>query len=97
MENLILQVEKTNATDFENKIVNRVEKLINDLAKKMQINEPDELLSRTETAKMLSVSLVTLWTWTKNNNVPAHKICNKVLYKKSEILESLQKMNNFST
>ncbi len=97
MENSILQVEKTNANDFENKIVNRVEKLINDLAKKMLINEPDELMSRQETADYLKISLVSLWTWTKNNLIPAHKIGNKVRYKKSEILESLQKMNKFSS
>jgi predicted DNA-binding transcriptional regulator AlpA len=97
MENTILQLEKTNAIDFENKIVARVETLINGLAKKMQTNEPDALLTRDETAKMLSISLVTLHNYTKNDIIPAFKIGYKVRYKKSDILQALQKMNKFSS
>ena len=97
MENNILQLEKTNATDFENKIVSRVENLINGLAKKMQTNEVDALLTREETAKMLSISITTLHTYTKNDIIPAFKIGYKVRYKKSDILLALKQMNKFSS
>ena len=95
MSKEILQLENTNANDFENKIINRVELLIDGLAKKMQVNTPDTLLTRQETAKLLSVSLVTIWDWTKKDILPAYRIGNKVRYNKSEILLALQQMNKF--
>ena len=45
----------------------------------MQLNEQtDQLLTREETAKLLSVSLVTLWDWTKKDIIPAYRIGNKI-------------------
>ena len=62
----------------------------------MQLNEQtDQLLTREETAKLLSVSLVTLWDWTKKDIIPAYRIGNKVRYKKSEVLKSLNQKNQF--
>ena len=55
----------------------------------------DKLLSRQETATLLSVSLVTLWDWSRKSIIPAYRIGNKVRYKKSEILQALQQMNKF--
>ena len=57
--------------------------------------EPDTLLTREETAKLLSVSLVTLWDWTKKDIIPAYRIGNKVRYKKSEVFKSLNQKNQF--
>ena len=54
------------------------------------------LLTREETSKMLSVSLVTLWDWTRKDIIPAYRIGNKVRYKKHEVLQALQKMNKFN-
>ncbi|MEZ4853080.1 helix-turn-helix domain-containing protein [Flavobacterium sp.] len=62
----------------------------------MQQNDKDKLLSREETAKLLSVSLVTLWDWTKKDIIPAYRIGYKVRYKKGEVLQALKKMNNFN-
>lgn len=97
MDKNILQLEKTNATDFENRIIARVETLINGLAKKMQTNEPDALLTRSETAKMLSISLVTLHNYTKKDIIPAFRIGYKIRYRQSDILLALQKMNKFQS
>ncbi|WP_405295405.1 hypothetical protein [Algibacter sp. Ld11] len=44
---------------------------------------------------MLSISLVTLWKYTKDDVVPAFRIGSKVRYKKSDILLALKKMNKF--
>ena len=63
----------------------------------LQLNEQtDQLLTRDETAKLLSVSLVTLWDWTKKDIIPAYRIGNKVRYKKGEVLNALQQMNKFN-
>ena len=61
----------------------------------MQSQDNDILLTREETAKLLSVSLVTLWDWTRKDIIPAYRIGNKIRYKKSEVLNALQQSNNF--
>ena len=58
-------------------------------------NNDDKLLTREETAEMLSISLTTLWKYTKDDVIPAFRIGSKVRYKKSDILLALQKMNQF--
>jgi excisionase family DNA binding protein len=92
----IVQIENTNIIDFKKEIMSSVSEAFKDFANSMQSKEDDILLSREETAKMLSVSLVTLWDWTRKDIVPAYRIGNKVRYKKSEVISALQKMNNFN-
>lgn len=92
----ILQLENTNALDFKNEIVKDVITALKGFANTLQPDN-EQLLTREETAKMLSVSLVTLWDWTRKDIVPAYRIGNKVRYKKSEVSEALQKMNKFSS
>ena len=95
MENSILQLEKTNAIDFENKILIGVKNLLNGFATSFTNQDDDKLLTRQETAEMLSISLVSLWDWSRKDLIPAYRIGNKVRYKKSEVLAALQKMNKF--
>lgn len=93
----ILQLEKTNANDFKNEIVEAVTAKMKGFAETAQNPDQNVLLTRHETASLLGISLVTLWQWTRTDIVPAYRIGNKVRYKKSEIIESLQKMNKFSS
>ena len=93
----VLQLENTTALDFKNEILNGVKDCLKGFANTLQNPDNDKLLTRAETAKMLSVSLVTLWDWTKKDLIPAYLIGNKVRYKKSEVLEALQKMNKFQS
>ena len=96
MTKQILQIENTNTIDFKNEILNGVSDVLKGFANNLQNNDNGVLLTREETAKLLSVSLVTLWGWTKKDIVPAYRIGNKVRYKKSEVLNALQQMNNFN-
>jgi excisionase family DNA binding protein len=93
----IVQLENTNANDFKNEIVKGVTNALKGYAETLQNPDKDKLLSRQETADLLLVSLVTLWDWTKKDLIPAYRIGNKVRYKKSEVLEALQKMNKFQS
>jgi predicted site-specific integrase-resolvase len=95
MSKQILQLENTNANDFKNEIVKDVTNALKGYAATLQNPDKDKLLSRQETADLLSVSLVTLWDWTKKDLIPAFKIGNKVIYYKSQVLDALQKMNQF--
>ena len=83
-------------TEFKNEIIDGVLLALKNNASSLQLNEQtDQLLTRDETAKLLSVSLVTLWDWTKKDIIPAYRIGNKVRYKKSEVLKSLNQKNQF--
>lgn len=93
----VLQLENTTALDFKNEILNGVKDCLENFSSTLQNPDNDKLLTREETAKMLSVSLVTLWDWTRKDLIPAYRIGNKVRYKKSEVLEALQKMNKFQS
>lgn len=97
MSKEILQLENTNANDFKNEIVKDVTNALKGYAETLQNPDNSKLLTRQETAELLSVSLVTLWDWTKKDIVPAYRIGNKVRYKKSEILLALKQMNKFSS
>ena len=93
----ILQIESTNTKDFKNEILIGVREELKSFASSLQGSNEDQLLTREETAKMLSISLVTLWNWTRTDIIPAYRIGNKVRYKKSEVLTALKQMNKFSS
>jgi len=63
------------------------------LTKRHQSNQEDELITRHEASKILKVSLSTLLNWRKSGIITDYRIGNKVRYKKSEILNSLTKIN----
>jgi len=96
MTKRILQIEITSDSDFRSEIIREIDQAISKVADKLQLNDNDKLLSREETANLLSVSLVTLWDWTKKDIIPAYRIGYKVRYKKSEVLQALKKMNKFN-
>jgi len=91
----ILQIENTNSEDFKQEILIGVSDFLKGFANNLQTTDNDILLTREETSKLLSVSLVTLWDWTRKDIIPAYRIGNKVRYKKNEVLNALQQMNNF--
>lgn len=95
MTKQILQIENTNTLDFKNEILIGVKDVLKSFATTLQTKDQDILLTRNETASMLSISLVSLWDWTRKDIIPAYRIGNKVRYKKSEVLSALQQMNNF--
>ena len=60
----------------------------------VNIND-QKYLSRTEVCELLKVSLPTLNEWTKLGRLKSYKIGNRVLYKKNEIEESINKVETF--
>ncbi|MBA4155705.1 helix-turn-helix domain-containing protein [Flavobacterium sp.] len=93
MTKSVLQIETVNEKEFTDKILTGVQNLLDRFASSAKDIETDKLLTREETAKLLSVSLTTLWDYTRKDIVPAYRIGTKVRYKKSEVLSALQKMN----
>lgn len=94
MTKQILQIENTQSSEFIPKIISGLKEILQEQSQK---EDPKEiLLTREDTAKMLSVSLVTLWKYTKDDIIPAYRIGTKVRYKRSEVLLALKKMNQFT-
>ncbi|MDM1140051.1 helix-turn-helix domain-containing protein [Empedobacter sp. R132-2] len=62
----------------------------------MYINKEEDakdILTREETARLLSISLPTLWNWTKKNILTAYGIGGRVYYKKDEVINALIPFN----
>jgi excisionase family DNA binding protein len=95
MSKQIIQIENTNADDFKNEIINVVITALKSFAGQSQTNNSEIILSREEAAKLLKISLVTLWDMTRKDKIPAFRIGNKVRYKKSDVLNALTQKNQF--
>lgn len=50
----------------------------------------EDLITRSETAKILGISLATLHDFTQRGIVPAYRLGTRIRYKKSEVLDSLK-------
>jgi hypothetical protein len=95
MKKEILQIENISADEFKDEIIKGVVLALKDLVLSVQNIDEDKLLTRRETSKMLSVSLVTLGVWEKKNIIQSYRIGNLVRYKKSDVLKALIKKNIF--
>lgn len=56
--------------------------------------QPEDLLTRKETASLYGVSLHTLHDWTISGKVPAYRIGSRVRYKRSEVEASLNQIRS---
>jgi 3',5'-cyclic AMP phosphodiesterase CpdA len=91
MKKEIIQIENISAEEFKDEIIKGVLLALKDLI--LPFTDPDEekLLTRHETAKILAISLVTLYYWGKKNLLQSYRISNLVRYKKTDIYKALIK------
>lgn len=83
-------LQGTTSEALVNLINENVTAQIVELKKSLQTNKVnDDLLSRTETCKLLQINPSTLWHWTNKGKVLSYGIANRRYYKRSEIMESL--------
>ena len=73
-------------TDLVNEIVRAIRADIDTAA----APQPEELLTRQETAKQLHVTLPTLRDYTRRGYLKGYRMGNRVLYKRNEVLNALQ-------
>ena len=62
-----------------------IQNQIKELRKSLQPKAAEEYLTRNEAADMLKCDLSTIHNWTKKGKLVAHKIGNRVYYKRSQI------------
>lgn len=89
MTNSIL-LQNVSPEELSKLIKEGVKSQLDDLKKDLQTHNPDELLTREETCKLLSIDSSTLWHWTNKGKVTAYGIGNRRYYKKAELLECLK-------
>ncbi|WP_284651335.1 helix-turn-helix domain-containing protein [Flavobacterium terrisoli] len=86
----IIQIENVSVEELTEIISEKlVAKLEMRIATLISSQNNEELLTRTETAKILKVELTTLWSWTKKGKITAYGIGNRVYYKRGEIMKAL--------
>lgn len=95
MSKTIVQIENVNVNDLKKELIDGMTEAFKGFLQNHPPDDDNSLLSREETATLLSVSLVTLWQWTRKDIIQAYRIGNKVRYKKKDVLDALQKMNKF--
>ena len=92
MTNSIL-LQNLSPDDLTQLIKEGVKSQLDDFKKTFTTQNPDELLTREQTCKLLQIDSSTLWHWTNKGKVTAYGIANRRYYKKAEILECLQPLN----
>ena len=95
MKKEIIQIENISSEDFKNEIIKGVMIAFQEIIANLKNNNDEVIITREEAAKLLSISLVTLWDLTRKNKIPAFRIGNKVRYKKSDVLNALTQKNQF--
>lgn len=75
METRLIQIETVSAEEFKTEIVNAILEQLKPLLQKDKIEDnKKEMITRTEAADLLNISLVKLWEITKNNLIPKYKL-----------------------
>lgn len=62
------------------------------ISSQKNVENEDLLITRKEAADLLHISLTTLDTYTKQGLLVRYKVGHRVLYKKSEIIASVEKI-----
>lgn len=52
-------------------------------------DQPEKFLTRIEVAKLLKITLPTLHDWTKKGLLKAYRIGNRIRYKETEVIETI--------
>jgi len=97
MQSKVTQVHNISSEDLKNEIVANVvtemKKEIQFLTDNFKQKPPPEFIDSKEACEILKVTLPTLFDWRKRNIIPFYKIANKIRFKRSDIENSLTKIN----
>jgi hypothetical protein len=90
-EKLLVQLS---VQELQELIAKSVTEEVNKLIKVIQMipaeNDENKVITREETAKLLNVSLTTLYLWNKNDILKNKKINSRVYYLKNDVMNKLK-------
>jgi len=78
--------------EFKQIIKEAIKEELSRVRKQLEEKDSEILLTREEVCAILKINKTSLWKWTKSGKLIRYVIGNRVLYKKSEVLESLKKI-----
>ncbi|EAR11709.1 hypothetical protein PI23P_00855 [Polaribacter irgensii 23-P] len=74
-------------------ILNGVRSQLNELKKDLTPKEPEDFLTRMETAKLLKISLTTIHEWANTDILKMYKVGNRTYFSRKEIESTLFNSN----
>lgn len=83
-----IYLESSSEDEFMAKLCSKVSEQIK---KVMESYSNEHLFTRKEAAEFLRITTTTLSKWTDHGLIPAHTLGGRVLFKKSELLDSLER------
>lgn len=84
-----IMVIKITPQELKEMIYASVKEAISEIKDELQREEPEVLMTRKEVAELLKISLPTLHEWTKLGRLNSYRISGRVLYKRNEVMESI--------
>lgn len=91
---IVTQLHQITPEQLTENIIEGVKKHLREFKKELDPKTPERFLSRTQTAKMLSISLTCLSDWSRRGILNPMKLGNRVYYKYSSIENKLNNSNN---
>jgi excisionase family DNA binding protein len=84
-----IQMVGISPQQLQDAISNDVKNQLEQLKKNFKPKEPEEYLTRRETAELLKVDLSTIHNWVQKQRLKPYGIGGRVYFKRSEVEESL--------
>ncbi|HEX8563834.1 MAG TPA: helix-turn-helix domain-containing protein [Flavobacterium sp.] len=88
-----VQITNITIADLENIVFQGIKRQIDQLNSVVGNTTSSALLTRDEVATLFKINLSTLHSWTRDGKLKSYGIGGRVYYKRSEIDESLIKLN----
>ncbi|RBP34473.1 helix-turn-helix protein [Oceanihabitans sediminis] len=88
-----IQFLSTTPTALANLIDEKIKAQLDELKQNFQPKEPDEFLTRNETADLLKISLTALHDWVNKGILKPYKMGNKTYFSRKEVIETLYNSN----
>jgi len=79
--------------EFKEEFIAEIISQLKEFYKDLNTADPEQLLTRKETADLLQINLTTLWSHTKSGKLQSYCLGNHRYYKLSEINKALIKIN----
>ena len=79
--------------ELKRDIINGFKSYLEDAKQHFQPKEPNDYVTRKETANIFSVNVTTIDTWTDNGWLKRYEIGNRVYYKRHELDKALTRSN----
>ncbi|MCF8273079.1 MAG: helix-turn-helix domain-containing protein [Flavobacteriaceae bacterium] len=88
-----IQFISTSPNALANLIDEKIKTQLDELKQNFIPKEPDEFMSRNETAKLLKISLVCLHDWMNKGILKPYKMGNKTYFSRKQITEQMFNSN----